>query len=248
MMTSSTIRVDKDYDVTAGWSRVRWGAVFAGVLITIVTQMLLALLGLAIGFTAVDPREGAPGTGLGWGAAIWGALSLVVSLFLGAWLAGRVSGVLRRADGALNGVLVWAVSLVAMVYFVSTGVTSLVGNLFGAVGGTAQVAGTAAGQSAGRGEDPVRRARQAARDAGVDVDRVERQARQAVEQARQTAREIGQSGTPANQEAREAAAKATGYAATGAWSLLVAALLGLGVSAFGGASGAGPDRARTARV
>jgi pyruvate/2-oxoglutarate dehydrogenase complex dihydrolipoamide acyltransferase (E2) component len=252
LMTVGNIPVEnRDREpVAPAWQRVRWGAVFAGLVITVVTQMLLTLLGLAIGFTAVDPREGAPGRGLGIGAAIWGVLSLLVSLYVGSFLAGRLSGVLRRGDGALNGVLVWAVSLLAMVYFVSTGVSSLLSGLFGMVGGVAQTAATVAGQGAASatatGRDPAEQVRQAARDAGINVDRVQQQAQQTAQQAQETAQRVGQSGTAENQQAKEAAAKATGYAATGAWSTLLAALLGLGVAAWGGASGARADWERTA--
>ncbi len=202
---------------------MRWGAVFAGLVIALVTQMLLTVLGLAVGLTAVNPREGAPGAGLGWGAAIWGVVSLLCSLFVGGYVAGHFSGVWRKADGAMNGVLVWALSLLATVWLVSAGVGSLLSGAFSMVAGVTQAAGTAVAQGAAQGAA-----------SGQDVTQ---QARQAAQQAQQTAQQIGQSGTAANQQARETAAQVTGYAATGAWSLLIAALLGLGVAAWGGATG-----------
>ncbi len=233
----------------AGWQRVRWGAVFAGLIVAIVTQFLLGVLGLAVGLTALEPREGAPGAGFGWGAAIWASVSLLISLFIGGWLAGRLSGFVRAADGALNGVLVWALSLLAMVYLVSTGVGSLVSGVFGVVGTAAQTAATVAGQGAvaraGSGRDLASQAREAARQAGIDVGRIQQEAQQQAQHAQESAQRIGQSGTTENQQARETAAKAAGYAATGAWSLLVASLVGLGVAAWGGAAGARGESRRT---
>ena len=55
-----------------GLKRISWSAVFAGVLVAIVTQMLLTLLGLGIGLGTVDPlQERNPVAGLGIGSAIW---------------------------------------------------------------------------------------------------------------------------------------------------------------------------------
>ena len=225
--------------------RVRWGAVFAGLFFTVVTQILLTVLGLAIGFTAVDPQAGAPGAGMGWGAAIWAVLSLLISLFVGAYITGRLSGVLNSTDGAFNGALTWAVSLVTMLYLVGSGAGALISGVFGMVGSVAQtaaLAGTTAGAQA-NGPDRARlldQARDAARGAGVDVDQLQQRAQRAGESAERAQ----QPGTQENQQLQEAAADATNYAAAGAWSLLVAALLGLAVAAWGGALGAAADNKR----
>lgn len=221
MATGTTIPVGPAGGEPRGWQRVRWGAVFAGLVIALVTQMLLTVLGLAVGLTAVDPRAGAPGAGFRWGAAVWGVVTLLCALFVGGYVAGRFAGVWRKEDGAMNGVLVWALSLLAAVWLVSVGVGSLLSGAFSMVATVTQVAGTAVVQGAAQSAT-----------SGQDV------AQQAARQAQETAQQIGQSGTPANQQAKETAARATGYAATGAWSLLIAALLGLAVAAWGGAVGA----------
>ncbi len=242
MTTTETTRVERVGVDLPPWQRVRWGAVFAGFVIALVTQMLLTVLGLAVGLTAVDPREGAPGSALGWGAAVWGVVSLLASLFVGGYVAGRLAGVFRAGDGAMNGVLVWALSLLGTVWLVSAGVGSLLSGAFSVVAGVTQAAGTAVAQGAATGaatgQDVTAQAERSAEKAGVDVDRLKQQAEQAAQQAEQAAKQIGQSGSAANQQARETAATATGYAATGLWSLLIAALLGLGVAAWGGAVGA----------
>ncbi len=220
MTTEGTFVEQRGESGVAGWQRVRWGAVFAGLIIAIATQMLLMVFGLAVGFTAFDPREGAPGAGVGWGAAVWAIVSLLVSLFIGAWLAGRLSGVARVADGALNGILVWALSLLLMVFMVGSGVSSLISGVFAVAGGVARTAGTIVGQqgaASGRsGQDMLAQARE----------------------AQETMQRLGQSGTAEGQQARETAARATGYAAAGAWSFLIGALLGFGVAWWGGMVGA----------
>lgn len=240
-MTIDTTRTIKAEADLPAWQRVRWGAVFAGFVIALVTQMLFTVLGLAIGLTAVDPREGAPGQAFGWGAAVWGGVSLLCSLFVGGYVAGRFSGVLRSGDGAMNGVLVWALSLLATVWLVSTGIGSLLSTSFSLVSGVTQAAGTAVAQGAATGaatgRDVTAQAERQAEQAGVDVDRLGQQAQQAAQQAQQSLERIGQSGTAENQQARETAARAADYGAAGAWSLLIAALLGLAVAAWGGAMG-----------
>jgi hypothetical protein len=240
MSFDNTMRVEhaERVGVVPGFERVRWGAVFAGLFFTIVAQILLAVLGLAIGFTAADPKAGAPGSAFAWGAAIWGVLSLLISLFIGAYMTGRLSNVPTRGDGALNGALTWAVSLVAMLYLVGAGVGSLASGVFGVVGGAANTAAVVAGQSAGNGRDIASQAKDVARSAGIDVDELKQQAQRKAEQAQGTAERATQPGTPENQQAREVADKATDYAAAGAWSMLVGALLGLAVAAWAGALGA----------
>src|SRR5688572_27701282 len=231
--------------------RVRWGAVFAGLFFTVVAQILLTVLGLAIGFTAVDPQAGAPGAGMGWGAAVWAILSLLISLFIGAYITGRLSGVLNRGDGAFNGALTWAVSLVTMLYLVASGAGALVSGVFGVVGSVAQTtaqAGAVAGAQGNGTGQVLDQAKDAARSAGVNVDQLQRQAQDAAQRAGDTAQRAGEPGTAENQQLKEAAAQATDYAATGAWSLLVAALLGLAVAAWGGSMGAAVDGRRRQAV
>lgn len=229
-----------------GLQRVRWGAVFAGLFFTVVTQMLLTILGLAIGFTAVDPRQGAPGEAFGWGAAVWAVITLVVSLFIGAYMTGRLSNVSNRGDGAVNGSLTWAVSLVAMMYLVGSGAAALTSGAFGLLGSAANTAAMVAGQSNGGGSDVVDRAKSAARSAGIDVDAAKQRAQDMSQDAETTAQRATEPGTPENTQVKESAAKATDYAATGAWSLLAAALVGLAIAAWAGSMGAAADMRRLA--
>src|SRR5919202_3569073 len=66
--------------------RITWGAIFAGVVITLAVQLLLSLLGLGVGLLTVEPTEpgGTPGaSALGIGAGIWWTLSYMIALFVG---------------------------------------------------------------------------------------------------------------------------------------------------------------------
>jgi hypothetical protein len=165
-------------------------------------------------------------------------LSLLVSLFIGAYLTGRLSNAPTRGDGALNGALTWAVSLVAMLYLVGAGVSSLASGVFGVVGSAANTAAVVTGQSAANGRDVASQAKDVARNAGIDVDKLKQQTQEKADQAKDTAQRAAQPGTPENQQAKETASKAADYAAAGAWSMLIGALLGLVVAAWAGALGA----------
>ncbi|WP_040007049.1 hypothetical protein [Fibrisoma limi] len=133
----------------AALKRISWSAIFAGVLIAIVTQLVLSLLGFGIGLGTIDPvEEQNPVKGLGVGAAIWYVLTSLVALFAGGWVAGRLSSAPRSFDGFIHGVLTWCLVTLITFYMLSTaigriigGATSLVSNVLSAAGqGVAQVA------------------------------------------------------------------------------------------------------------
>jgi hypothetical protein len=118
--------------------RVSWGAIFAGLFVTIVAQMILTLLGAAVGAATINPMtQSNPVKGLGTGAAIWLVISSLISLFCGAYVAGRLSGGPRRSDGLFHGILTFSVAEVAMMLILTSaagallgGGGSLLGNLF----------------------------------------------------------------------------------------------------------------------
>jgi hypothetical protein len=99
-------------------SRISWGAIFAGTAVAFVAQILFTLLGLAIGLTIVEPMTGqAPWEGVGIGAGIWWVVTALISLFLGGWTAGRLSGMPLRQDAMLHGVVVWGLVTFISVFF-----------------------------------------------------------------------------------------------------------------------------------
>jgi hypothetical protein len=120
--------------------KVSWGGVFAGVLVAMGVSMLLAALGLAIGVTAIDPGNTDPGA-FGTGAIIWGALQLLIALFIGGLVATRVGAIIDRTTGFFEGVLVWVVSLILMAYLAGSGIASVASGAFTLLGGATQTFG-----------------------------------------------------------------------------------------------------------
>ncbi len=123
--------------------RVSWGAIFAGLLVTIVLQFMLTLLGVAIGAATINPlQEQNPTQGLALGSAIWLLASGLISLFSGACVAGRLAGGPRPADGLLHGIVTWSAVTLTTMLLLATTTGMLIGGtgalLSQAIGGAAQ--------------------------------------------------------------------------------------------------------------
>ncbi len=100
--------------------KVSWGGVWGGVLVSMGSLILLGALGFAVGMSALDPGQADTGR-LAMVAAIWGAASLLASLFLGGMVATRIGMVYDSATGMFEGVLVWIVSVLLMAAFAGSG-------------------------------------------------------------------------------------------------------------------------------
>lgn len=113
-----------------GWG-ISWSAVLAGFFLSLVLYLVLTVLGTAIGAGAVDPLgEQHPLAGAGLGVGIWLAVTTLVSLFFGAFISGRSA----PRQGALHGLLTWALMTVAGTWLLASlasGVTGAAANMVG---------------------------------------------------------------------------------------------------------------------
>ncbi len=115
--------------------RISWGAVLAGAVVAMVTQLLLNLLGLGIGASTIDPvTEQNPVAGIGVGAGLWFVVSAILALFAGGWVAGRLAGVPRKVDSALHGVLTWGSATLVTFFLLTTAVGALISGAAGVLG------------------------------------------------------------------------------------------------------------------
>src|SRR4051812_24932438 len=124
--------------------RISWGGIWAGVLTVMGTLLFLTTLGLAIGISAIDPRQTDAGT-FGTGAAIWSGLSLLIALFVGGMAATRLGMVFDRAAGAFEGALVWVLSFLIVLWLASSGVQLVASGISSLFSGIGQTVGAAAG-------------------------------------------------------------------------------------------------------
>jgi hypothetical protein len=124
--------------------KISWGGVFGGVLTGVGTLMLLSSLGLAIGISAVDPRD-PDASNVGTAATIWTALTLLIALFVGGWASTRLSMLWERTTAMFEGALVWVLSLILILYLAASGVSLVASGMFSMAGQTAQAMGASLG-------------------------------------------------------------------------------------------------------
>ena len=129
-------------------NQLSWGAVLAGVVLALVIQLLLNLLGIGIGVATIDPG-GADSPALSTFsivAGIWYVVTGIAAAYAGGYFASRLSGRPLRSVGALHGITTWAVSILVVLYLLSTAAGGLIGGAFstvtGAVGGLGRTAAT----------------------------------------------------------------------------------------------------------
>jgi len=209
--------------------RISWGAIIAGLIVTLVCQILLSMLGVAIGAATIDPlSEQRPMENIGTGAAIWWIVSSLISLFLGGCVAGRLAGVPRKADGALHGIIMWGTCTLITILLLTTALGGVLGGALNMFTRNAAVnantgQGAPASQIGGQIQSELQKR-------GVDPN-----------QAKEEARNIAQGGQPSpqtEQQAREVGDKAArGVSQAALWSF-IALLLGAGVAAWGGSAAA----------
>jgi hypothetical protein len=105
--------------------RVRWGPIFAGIVVAIATQLLLSALGAAIGLTAgaAGSDPGAVGIGVG----IWAIISLLIALFAGGWITANTCGPMNSKTALLHGIILWATTLAISSWLLASGVSGTFG-------------------------------------------------------------------------------------------------------------------------
>jgi hypothetical protein len=119
---------DADY-ADRNRDRIHWGAIFAGLVVAIATQLLLSALGAALGFTSIA-NSGAPRSNadeVGTAVGIWSIISLFISLFVGGWVTARSCSPIDRPTANLNGAILWATTMAIGAYLIANGVAGTFG-------------------------------------------------------------------------------------------------------------------------
>lgn len=132
-------------------TRVSWGSIFGGVVTALAVSFLLSLLGSGLGLSAVDISTADAPDGLGTGMLIYTGLSVLISLALGGYVAGRLS----VAEGCVHGFLSWAVTVLLAVILSGmlvnsafNAASSIAGSVVSATGSVASGAGSLLGKGA----------------------------------------------------------------------------------------------------
>src|SRR3989304_3940449 len=88
----------------------RWGPILGGLAATIATAILLSVLGAALG---ISPAPGQ--AGVASAITIWGVIVLLVSFFVGGYVAARSAAPGGWVSAVMNSSIVWAVTIVFIV-------------------------------------------------------------------------------------------------------------------------------------
>lgn len=249
---------ERQYDAEGAYLRrplfpaIRWGAVLAGVAVGVSVQMALTLLGIATGLSTTDVTQGET---VGMGPLLWAGFSMLVAAFVGGYVAARMSGLKRKADGILHGAVSWAVTTILFAALA----TSIGGTLLsGVFSNMSQLARTAAASGGSPVASMIR-----AQAGNVDPAALKQvqqaiqngQRDQAVQQLTGMGMDQGKaaalvdqamilSGKPesASPQGKQTAQTAVKGAGTAAWVVFLAVALALAIGIGGGALGAAGSR------
>jgi hypothetical protein len=113
---------------------VRWGPIWAGVIVAMAVFLVLQLLLFAT--RAVDLNiSPTGGSALPW----WTAIAAVVSFFIGGLVAGATAHWKRLNDGLIQGIVMWALATIGLVLVSSVAVGNLTSSLGGSLGAIARL-------------------------------------------------------------------------------------------------------------
>lgn len=131
--------------------RVSWGSIIAGIVTVLSLSVLLSMIGTSIGLFMFHPTADNPASGIGTTVGIWTVISLLISLFAGGFVSGKLAG----ADGMIHGFLVWSGTVIVAVIlgvWLMMGAVKLTANVLGSIssvtGSVLSGVGSAVGQGA----------------------------------------------------------------------------------------------------
>lgn len=103
---------------------MRWGPVWAGWFVATGTALLLYAFGMAVGFSAFDPRNlAAVAHGASGGAIVWAILTWAAALWTGGMFASWFDGHNDTEMGVVRGLTVWGLSMAASGLVLASGLT-----------------------------------------------------------------------------------------------------------------------------
>ena len=114
---------------------IAWSAIIGGLVVGLAAHMVLMLLGVAAGLTAVELGSGGAGGAQNvptW-SAVWNGISMLVAAFVGGYVAARMSGLRRKSDGMLHGVVAWGATTLLYAVLSASAMGAIFGSAFSTV-------------------------------------------------------------------------------------------------------------------
>ena len=213
-LTGTTVQPTVGEDAhTIMVNSISWPAIFAGVVVGLVTQLLLTMLGTGIGVATLDATVGRgsdpSAETFSIISGIWFVVSGLIASFVGGYVAARMSGRTVATTGAMHGLTTWAFTTLLVLWLLTTSVGSIVGGALGgvanAVGGLGQTLASSA-QPFIQQADPLENIDNLVRGTGTDPEALQARASNAI-------RQILIAGETPNPQLRERAVSALAEAA-----------------------------------
>lgn len=109
------------------WTRnlVRWGPIWAGLLLALGIQIILGAVGLAVALSFYDVASPDYARSVANLANMWSVISGLMALFLGGFVSGRMASVQGLRSGVIQGTMVWTLALIVGVILSSLGIAGL---------------------------------------------------------------------------------------------------------------------------
>lgn len=127
-------------------NKISWGAILAGVVVSLVVMLVLNLLGIGIGLASINPMtEASPFSGVGIGAIIWYIISNLIAIFAGGYTAARLSGIPIPIISTFHGILSWCLYTLISLWLLTTAVGSIVSGVGSAISQTLSSVGSVVG-------------------------------------------------------------------------------------------------------
>ena len=117
-------------DVAGVKSRVSWGAVMAGSVVTLAAYLLFSLLLAGLGLAISD--SGIDGRSVGLGTVLVGVFCMGLALFAGGWVTTQLTAGETKCESIVYGILTWATVTAISLYMVGWGVSAGYHGLLGA--------------------------------------------------------------------------------------------------------------------
>jgi hypothetical protein len=113
-------------------SRVSWGAIAAGAMVSLTIYIVLTMVGVALG---IELAVRGASDQVGVGAAIYSIVVLLLAMFFGGWATSRLAVGESKLEAVLYGMILWGVLFMGMVWLLAAGMRTGFGALFGTASG-----------------------------------------------------------------------------------------------------------------
>lgn len=105
---------------------IAWGAIFAGVIISLGSEVLLNFLGIGLGLISFN-MDAETLEKLGYGSVIWLIVSGVVSMIIGGYVVGRISQLTCKTKLAYHGLITWSLAMLLALAVTASTIGAVIG-------------------------------------------------------------------------------------------------------------------------